>query len=217
LARRVVRGALEATRALKLTAEETEANVELAKDAVAKALSKLKDEKADVAGMTAMPSGKWRVAMRYQGEPRNFGTYNTRERAMLANHIARGEVEATRGQKLTSGEAEANVKLAKDAVARFFSKLKDSAERRAPLDTDMIGVTTTVSGKWAVAIKYQGENQSIGTHDTRERAMLANHVARGKLEATSGRKLTFEEAEANVELAKDAVASFFYKLKTGIR
>ena len=63
---------------------------------------------------------------------------------------------------------------------------------------------TTSAGNYQVLIYYQGTQRYIGTFQTLEQATTANDIARGMLEKDKGLRLSSEECERNVKLAKEA-------------
>mmetsp|Transcript_34131 Transcript_34131/g.62908 ORF Transcript_34131/g.62908 Transcript_34131/m.62908 type:complete len:126 (-) Transcript_34131:191-568(-) len=106
------------------------------------------------------------------------------------------------------------MKLAKKAVTQALSELKDGTAAKAHNAPDIVGVRE-YGGKWKVQMWYQKKNQYFGLYSTREQALLVNQIVRQKLEATSDLKLTADETELNVKMAKDAGARALSESKDG--
>jgi len=90
-----------------------------------------------------------------------------------------------------------------------------AAERnqKAPIDFRTVGVRQTPSGKWEVGFRYHGNRRNLGTFDTQDQAALANEVGRRMLKTEKGLKLTAEEVDRNVKLARVASMDAVRKIK----
>ena len=66
------------------------------------------------------------------------------------------------------------------------------------------GVYENSSGNYQVRLWYQGSNHSIGTFQTLEQATLSNKIARNIFKKDKWLRLSPEECERNIKLAKEA-------------
>ena len=66
------------------------------------------------------------------------------------------------------------------------------------------GVNETTSGNYQVLLYYQGNNRNIGSFKTLQSATLVSEIVRNMLKKDKGQKLSAEECERNVKLAKEA-------------
>mmetsp|Transcript_18632 Transcript_18632/g.40320 ORF Transcript_18632/g.40320 Transcript_18632/m.40320 type:complete len:1336 (+) Transcript_18632:219-4226(+) len=183
------------------------------------------------AGLRQTACGNWEVRIGYQGKLRRMGTFYTQDQAALANKNAREMLNKTNDAKLSDGEIERNVKLAKEAALNNASQLGDSSRENVPstgleptatkskcllpktstspkqsipfIDSNVVGVYATGS-KWKVECSYQGKNRYGGTFKAKEQAALFNEIVRGILKTTNNLQLTAGEIEQNMKLAKKA-------------
>jgi len=243
LARRVAGETLEATRGLKLSTDEVESNVKLAREVVLGALSECggvasKEKSRTEVGVYATASGKWCARISYHGN-QFLGTYGTREHASLARRVAGESLEATSGLQLSTDEVESNVKLAREAALGALSEcggianadvLDDSKKttrnvsrfpvaktHAPPKDSDakpqINGVHVQPSGNWKVELSYYNKRRCLGTYSTWEHAALVSRIAREKLDATRGLDLSPDKIQLNVKHAKVAALSALSKSK----
>jgi len=89
--------------------------------------------------------------------------------------------------------------------------------QKVALDFRTSGVRQTASGKWEVGFRYQGVRRSLGTFDTQDQAALANEIGRQKLITEKCSKLTVEEINENVKLARDAALNAVYKSRKKVK
>lgn len=78
------------------------------------------------------------------------------------------------------------------------------ADPLASFDFTKTGVKQISSGSFSIRFSYHGIDKGYGNFDTREKAALANEVARRSLEPTRNDKLSTAEIEANTNKAKKA-------------
>lgn len=83
----------------------------------------------------------------------------------------------------------------------------------AAFDFRTVGVRQTASGKWEVGFRYHGSRRSFGTYVSQDLAASANKVARQLLTVEVGVKLTAEEIDENVKLARAASVEAVSKIQ----
>jgi len=178
--------------------------------------SDLKEKYFRTAGVRESPSGKWTLAIQYQGKKCYFGTFDTQNHAISASVIARTKLNTSKDLKLTEEEVKVNVKLAKEAVLNAVESTPSTSANEGveegeknhsahhEIDFTTVGVRQLRTGKWHVEICYKGRRGYMGPFDTRDNAILANVTARNLLKITRDSKLTAKEIELNLKLAKEA-------------
>lgn len=93
-------------------------------------------------------------------------------------------------------------------VAKKKQPIIDDESKKSPTARALPqGVCETPNGTWRVQVYYQSCLQYIGTFQTLEQATLANEIARGMLKKDKGLRLSPEECEQNVKLAKEAASA----------
>lgn len=211
----VVRGFLQKTRYLKLSAEETAENIKLAKEAGLEALSELNNdvssetpdaplEKDNLSDQNLPNCPKSRQVCENCRKAKKACVTTSPNTACercaskpglicLYNPSAQGKrhrhdrYQRTKKSHANPMKAPIAPKPAKTAASTKVS------QKRLPID----------SGKWEVNCNYQGKKRYIGVFATQDQAALANEIASGILHPTWGLKLIAEEIEGNVKLAKE--------------
>jgi len=91
-------------------------------------ISLRKSPRPNIPGVYPMSGrpGKWKVEIGYHGKRLCFGS-TTWERAVLANQIARGKLDATRKSNLNADEIELSIMYEKETTLRVLDGFKDHA------------------------------------------------------------------------------------------
>ena len=86
-------------------------------------------------GVKQISSGNFSISFKYHGIDKGYGTFDTQEKAALANEVARRSLEPTRNDKLSTAEIEANTNKAKKAAL-------DAVEERYGTTVDPLTLCT---------------------------------------------------------------------------
>jgi hypothetical protein len=152
------------------------------------------------------------VVCTYQRNEYFFGSFPTKDEAVLGNEAARRSLEPTLNDVLTPEGIATNVTLAKDAAHLAVHGTPDIF---AGFDFTKTGVQQLASGNWKVMFYYQRKDRTFGTFATQDEAALVNEEARRSLELTRYDVLTTEEIQANIKQAKKVAHEAVEDLRTG--